>query len=54
MDVPFWVWALTITAIVGMLLFDFVGHVRTPHAPTLRESASGRRSTSGSRSASAC
>ena len=39
MDVPFWVWVLTITAIVGMLLFDFVGHVRTPHAPTLRESA---------------
>src|SRR5829696_2548614 len=38
MDVPFWVWALTIAAIVGMLLFDFVGHVRTPHAPTLRES----------------
>src|SRR4051812_21585902 len=22
-----------------MLVFDFVGHVRTPHAPTLRESA---------------
>ena len=39
MDVPFFVWALTIAAIVGMLLFDFVGHVRTPHAPTLRESA---------------
>src|SRR3954447_8943241 len=39
MDVPLWVWALTIAAIVGMLLFDFVGHVRTPHAPTLRESA---------------
>jgi tellurite resistance protein TerC len=39
MDVPFWVWALTIAAIVGMLLFDFVGHVRTPHAPTLRESS---------------
>jgi tellurite resistance protein TerC len=38
MDVPFWVWALTIAAIVGMLIFDFVGHVRTPHAPTLRES----------------
>jgi tellurite resistance protein TerC len=33
------VWALTITVIVGMLIFDFVGHVRTPHAPTLRESA---------------
>ena len=39
MDVPFWAWALTIAAIVGMLLFDFVGHVRKPHAPTLRESA---------------
>src|SRR3954465_1490201 len=39
MDVPFFVWALTIAVIVGMLLFDFVGHVRTPHAPSLRESA---------------
>jgi tellurite resistance protein TerC len=39
MDVPFWAWALTIVAIAGMLLFDFVGHVRTPHAPTLRESS---------------
>src|SRR5215213_10635660 len=39
MDVPMWVWALTIAAIVGMLLFDFLGHVRTPHAPSLRESA---------------
>ena len=39
MDVPFWVWALTVAAIVGMLAFDLVGHVRTPHAPTLRESA---------------
>jgi len=39
MDVPFWVWALTIGLIVGMLIFDLVGHVRTPHAPTLRESA---------------
>src|SRR5919112_5867049 len=39
MDVPFWMWALTIALIVGMLLFDFLGHVRTPHAPSLRESA---------------
>ena len=38
MDVPFWVWAVTVAAIVGMLVFDFIGHVRTPHAPTLRES----------------
>ncbi|SEO41537.1 TerC family protein [Trujillonella endophytica] len=39
MDVPFWIWALTIAAILAMIAFDFVGHVRTPHAPTLRESA---------------
>src|SRR4051794_258786 len=39
MDVHVWVWALTIAAIVGMLVFDFVGHVRVPHAPSLRESA---------------
>jgi tellurite resistance protein TerC len=39
MDVPFWAWALAIAAIVGMLLSDFVGHVRKPHAPSLRESA---------------
>ncbi|MBB3674565.1 TerC family protein [Modestobacter versicolor] len=39
MDVPFWIWAITIAAIVGMLVFDFVGHVRTPHAPSLKEAA---------------
>jgi tellurite resistance protein TerC len=39
MDVPTWVWALTVTGVVAMIVFDFVGHVRTPHAPTLRESA---------------
>jgi tellurite resistance protein TerC len=38
-DVPFWVWALTVAAIVAMLAVDFVGQVRRPHAPTLRESA---------------
>src|SRR4051795_9135563 len=39
MDVPFWVWAITVAGIVGMLVLDFVGHVRTPHAPSLREAA---------------
>lgn len=39
MAVPFWVWALTVGVVVGLLVVDFVGHVRTPHAPTLRESA---------------
>ncbi|WP_222196103.1 TerC family protein [Modestobacter italicus] len=39
MDVPLWVWGITVAAIIGMLVFDFIGHVRTPHAPTLKESA---------------
>lgn len=39
MDVPTWVWALTIAAIVGMIAFDFLGHVRHAHAPSLREAA---------------
>jgi tellurite resistance protein TerC len=39
MTVPFWVWAITVAVVVGLLVLDFLGHVRTPHAPTLRESA---------------
>ena len=30
---------LTITATVGLLLFDFAFHVRKAHPPTLREAA---------------
>ncbi|HLS15241.1 MAG TPA: TerC family protein [Beutenbergiaceae bacterium] len=37
MDVPGWVWAVTVGVIVLMLTIDFVGHVRTPHAPSLKE-----------------
>jgi tellurite resistance protein TerC len=39
MDVPAVVWWLTILGIVGLLLFDFVFHVRKAHVPTLREAA---------------
>jgi tellurite resistance protein TerC len=39
MDVPFWIWALTVGLILAMLAVDLVGHVRTPHAPSLREAA---------------
>ncbi|WP_134321729.1 TerC family protein [Cumulibacter soli] len=39
MDVPGWVWALTIAFIVLLLVFDFVFHVRVAHTPTLREAA---------------
>lgn len=39
MDVPGWVWGLTIAGIAGLLAFDFIFHVRKPHVPTLREAA---------------
>ena len=39
MEVTPLVWGLTIAAIGGLLLFDFVFHVRTAHVPTLREAA---------------
>jgi tellurite resistance protein TerC len=39
MEVSLLVWSLTIAAIVGLLAFDFVFHVRKAHAPTLREAA---------------
>jgi tellurite resistance protein TerC len=32
-------WTLTILAILGLLVFDYVFHVRKAHAPTLREAA---------------
>ncbi|WP_159794701.1 TerC family protein [Puerhibacterium puerhi] len=37
MNVPVWVWVVTVAAIVAMLAVDYLGHVRTPHAPSLRE-----------------
>lgn len=39
MDVPGWLWALTILGIAGLLAFDLVFHVRRAHVPTLREAA---------------
>ena len=39
MDVPVWIWAITVAAVARHALFDFLGHVRTPHVPVLRESA---------------
>ncbi len=39
MNVPLWVWAVTIAAVAAMFVFDFFAHVRTPHEPTFRESA---------------
>jgi len=39
MDVSGWVWAATAVFVVGLLVFDFFAHVRTPHAPSFSESA---------------
>lgn len=39
MEVTPLVWGLTIIAIIGLLAFDFVFHVRKAHVPTLREAA---------------
>lgn len=39
MNVPGWVWGATIVVIAGLLVFDFVFHVRKAHVPTLKEAA---------------
>jgi tellurite resistance protein TerC len=39
MGVPGYVWLLTVIGIIGLLLFDYVFHVRKAHTPTLREAA---------------
>ncbi|HLU73453.1 MAG TPA: TerC family protein [Nonomuraea sp.] len=39
MSVPVLVWWLTIIGIAGLLLFDYLFHVRQAHIPTLREAA---------------
>ncbi|ROR93458.1 tellurite resistance protein TerC [Salana multivorans] len=39
MDVSLLAWVVTIGLIVAMLAVDLFGHVRKPHAPTLREAA---------------
>ncbi len=37
MDVPAWIWAITILGVIGLVAFDFYTHVRSPHTPTVRE-----------------
>ncbi|WP_456267942.1 TerC family protein [Kushneria sp. AK178] len=39
MNVPAWIWEVTIAGFAAVFVFDFFSHVRKPHAPTLRESA---------------
>ena len=40
MNVSLTVWVVTIVVIAGLFVFDFFAHVRTPHAPSLKESGS--------------
>jgi tellurite resistance protein TerC len=35
MDITGWVWGLTVVGLVGLVVFDYVFHVRRPHVPTL-------------------
>lgn len=39
MEVNALTWAITIAVVAGFFIFDFFSHVRTPHEPTLKESA---------------
>ncbi|WP_293953896.1 TerC family protein [uncultured Corynebacterium sp.] len=39
MEVNLTVWLITGAVILGFFIFDFYSHVRTPHEPTLKESA---------------
>lgn len=39
MEVNMLTWAITIAVVAGFFIFDFYSHVRTPHEPTIKESA---------------
>ena len=39
MEVPSWVWALTIAGIVAMFVYDFFFHTRKAHVPSLKEAS---------------
>jgi tellurite resistance protein TerC len=37
--IPAWVWLVTIGVTIAFFVFEFLAHVRTPHEPSMRESA---------------
>ena len=39
MEVNALTWTITIAVVIGFFIFDFFSHVRTPHEPSLKESA---------------
>lgn len=38
MNVTTWTWLISLGVVAALFVFDFYSHVRTPHAPTMRES----------------
>jgi TerC family integral membrane protein len=38
-DIPTWVWLVTVGVTIAFFFVEFLAHVRTPHEPTIRESA---------------
>ncbi|MCM2972966.1 TerC/Alx family metal homeostasis membrane protein [Larsenimonas suaedae] len=39
MDVPVWVWEVTIAGFAALFVFDFFAHTRKAHAPSMKEAA---------------
>ncbi|KAB1659605.1 TerC/Alx family metal homeostasis membrane protein [Pseudoclavibacter chungangensis] len=39
MDVPLWIWGVTIAVTIGFFFFDFYSHVKHAHVPSLKEAA---------------
>lgn len=39
MHVDLWVWIVSFAVVIGLVFFDFYSHVKTPHEPTMKESA---------------
>lgn len=38
MDVPLWIWTISIAGIIAFFVFDFYSHVKHAHVPSLKES----------------
>jgi len=39
MDIPLWLWIVTIAVTIAFFVYEFFAHVRTPHEPSIGESA---------------
>ena len=39
MDVNALMWIISVVVIIGLFIFDFYSHVKTPHVPSLKEAA---------------